>query len=35
LLEVAEDDHERMNCHAVPRLVNGLVTMAFKLSFQL
>lgn len=35
LVELDETDVERMNVLAVPRLVNGFVTMAIRLAFQL
>lgn len=35
VVEIPETDKERINAHLVPRLVNGLVTQAFKLSFTL
>lgn len=35
VVEIDAVDPERINAHAVPRFVNGLVTLAFKLSFQL
>lgn len=34
-IELPEDDVNRINAQVVPRLVNGLVTLGFKLSFQL
>jgi phage tail sheath gpL-like len=35
LIELPSNDVERVNAQVVPRLVNGLVTLAFKLSFVL
>ena len=35
VVEIDPVDPERMNIHAVPRFINGLVTLAIKLSFQL
>lgn len=35
VVELPANDVERMNVHAAPRFINGLVTLAFKVSFQL
>lgn len=35
VVELPADDVERMNAHVMPRFINGLVTLAFKISFQL
>jgi phage tail sheath gpL-like len=35
VVELPASDVNRMNVHAAPRIVNGLVTLAIKLSFQL
>lgn len=35
VIEIPSNDVERLNIHCAPRLVNGLVTEAFKVSFRL